>query len=306
MGDTQDSPSSLFGDEAYTTDENVWDPSPRREDFWQEHANARESPSPFPGRYLNRSATRDSTQQQPSFTLPPILGQDSNTLADIPWPTRSRNLDQGFAPSFPNLPQENQVNAESVDIDLSRHSLTPISWNVLSSDSESDTHHMHTSNSGPERNIANRTQYLNTSQQTSGDIVDLTEEIDTPLRVNMPSVGSHQKSNKRRRIESNASTSPTRRTQRPKTLSQNTIPLAVEEVDLREVDDDNGLSKVLEDQRLATIKAQQDQASRPVKLATTSCVICMDQMTDVTATYCGMPISSHRPNIPNFLKPYIP
>ncbi len=61
----------------------------------------------------------------------------------------------------------------------------------------------------------------------------------------------------------------------------------VEEIDLRDVDDDKGLSKVLEQQRLATIKAQQEQADRPNKLSTLQCVICMDSMTDVTATICG-------------------
>ncbi len=61
----------------------------------------------------------------------------------------------------------------------------------------------------------------------------------------------------------------------------------IEEVDLRDVDDDRGLSKVLEQQRMATIKSQQEQANKPVKLSTLQCIICMENMKDLTATHCG-------------------
>ena len=55
----------------------------------------------------------------------------------------------------------------------------------------------------------------------------------------------------------------------------------------QDVDDDAGLSKVLEQQRMATIKAQQEQANKPVKLSTLQCIICMETMKDLTATHCG-------------------
>ena len=51
--------------------------------------------------------------------------------------------------------------------------------------------------------------------------------------------------------------------------------------------DDTGLLKVLEQQRMATIKAQQEQANKPVKLSTLQCIICMETMKDLTATHCG-------------------
>lgn len=61
----------------------------------------------------------------------------------------------------------------------------------------------------------------------------------------------------------------------------------VEEVDLREVDDDDELSKVLEQQRLLSIKAQQDLADKPVNFSNLQCIICMESMTDITVTHCG-------------------
>ncbi|KAL6721633.1 hypothetical protein ACLMJK_000737 [Lecanora helva] len=64
-------------------------------------------------------------------------------------------------------------------------------------------------------------------------------------------------------------------------------PIKVEGIDLTGVDDDNGLLKVLEQQRLASIKSQQEEASKPVKLSTLQCIICMENMKDITATSCG-------------------
>ena len=61
----------------------------------------------------------------------------------------------------------------------------------------------------------------------------------------------------------------------------------VEQVDLRDVEDDNGLTKLLEEQRVAAVKAQQEQANKPLKLSSLQCIICMEPMTNVTVTHCG-------------------
>ena len=66
----------------------------------------------------------------------------------------------------------------------------------------------------------------------------------------------------------------------------------IEEVDLRGVDDDRDLSKLLEQQRADTIKAQQEQSNKPVRLSTLQCVVCMENMTNITATHCGKLISN--------------
>jgi len=61
----------------------------------------------------------------------------------------------------------------------------------------------------------------------------------------------------------------------------------IDEVDLRDVEDDTGLSKVLEQQRAETVKAQQKDGNKPFKLSSLQCVICMEPMTNITATHCG-------------------
>ena len=61
----------------------------------------------------------------------------------------------------------------------------------------------------------------------------------------------------------------------------------IEEVDLRDVDEDTGLSQLLQKQRESTIKAQQEQEGKPTKLANLQCIICMEPMVNITATHCG-------------------
>ena len=116
------------------------------------------------------------------------------------------------------------------------------------------------------------------------EFVDLTADSSPP---NMPPA-RHVSKNPR-----DASSAPSNPAKRRKTeASQSSIRTReIEEVDLRDVDEDNRLSKVLEQQRMATIRAQQEQANRPVKLSTLQCIICMESMTDLTATHCGKAFS---------------
>ncbi|MCJ1224352.1 SUMO-targeted ubiquitin ligase complex subunit slx8 [Toensbergia leucococca] len=61
----------------------------------------------------------------------------------------------------------------------------------------------------------------------------------------------------------------------------------IEEVDLRDVNDDKGLMKLLDQQRVDSIKAQKEQADKPLKISTLQCIICMEPMTNITVTHCG-------------------
>lgn len=85
---------------------------------------------------------------------------------------------------------------------------------------------------------------------------------------------------KRRKVQSPASPIATSFTVRNE-------PEKIEEVDLRDVDDDTTLSKVLEQQRAETVKSQQNDGNQPIKLSNLQCIICMEPMTNITATHCG-------------------
>lgn len=64
--------------------------------------------------------------------------------------------------------------------------------------------------------------------------------------------------------------------------------LVIEEVDLRDVDDDDGLSKALQKQQESVIKAQRDEeCGKPMRLSGLQCVVCLDNIKDMTATQCG-------------------
>ena len=123
------------------------------------------------------------------------------------------------------------------------------------------------------------------------DFVDLTTDSSPP---SMPPTKKTPATKPRKLAISGPSTrapgSPSNPAKRRKTeasQSSNRSSQRVEEVDLRDVDDDKGLQKVLEQQRMATIKAQQEQANKPSKLSTLQCIICMEPMKDITATHCG-------------------
>ena len=67
----------------------------------------------------------------------------------------------------------------------------------------------------------------------------------------------------------------------------------VEQLDLFDVDDDDGLSQVLEQQQAVAIQEQQkQQGDQPTKLSALQCIICMESMTDMTVTHCGEPRTS--------------
>ena len=127
-------------------------------------------------------------------------------------------------------------------------------------------------------------------RRLSRAFVDLTGDT-SPAPTSKP---RSEGSTKRKRIDGDqAAPSSKRNAVRPNLPDTNVgdddvkeIP-AIEEVDLREVDDDHGLSKVLENQRKAAIKRQQIQAALPTKLSSLQCIICMDNMGDVTTTNCG-------------------
>ncbi|KAL8648948.1 MAG: hypothetical protein Q9210_004694 [Variospora velana] len=59
-------------------------------------------------------------------------------------------------------------------------------------------------------------------------------------------------------------------------------------LDLVDVDDDSRLSQVLDQQQAAAIDEQKGpQGDRPLKLSSLECRICLEPMTDITATHCG-------------------
>jgi hypothetical protein len=66
-------------------------------------------------------------------------------------------------------------------------------------------------------------------------------------------------------------------------------PAEIEAIDLTE--DANPLKDALQRQREDQIKAQREDAGKPLMLTKMQCVICMDTPTDLTATNCGMLLS---------------
>lgn len=125
------------------------------------------------------------------------------------------------------------------------------------------------------------------TSQTHDGFIDLTAE---PSPSTMP-VTTRKRPASTLQASTPSSSTPSSSAKRKRTDDGiNRKTEKIEQVDLREVDDDYGLSQVLEQQRLMSIKAQQELADKPVNFSSLQCIICMESMTDITVTHCGRSI----------------
>ena len=123
---------------------------------------------------------------------------------------------------------------------------------------------------------------------TLSDFIDLTDTNSPP---NMPDLGNKRRPTKSRGATASAADGSNKRRKTGANLKKENIvkneESEIEEVDLRDVNDDNGLSQVLQRQQEDTIKAQRQEEGKPLKLSSLQCVVCLESFTDVTATHCG-------------------
>jgi len=223
---------------------------------------------------LERKRSHFELPNFPLATNP--TGVPSNSSGRPPFPSSTHRPPRNPTPTPPALTL------------TSPRPVLPPSFNRPLSSSES-------SDSDPERSDS---PWPDSEEGSSSSYVDLTQDSSPstmpPARRTQTSV--HPRPPQRRNalrgsLSEHLSEEPSNPAKRRKTgteVSQSSQRRhKIEELDLRDVDDDRGLSKVLEQQRMATIKAQQEQANKPVKMSTLQCIICMENMKDLTATHCG-------------------
>ena len=124
------------------------------------------------------------------------------------------------------------------------------------------------------------------------DFVDLTDDN---AELDMPPMRSRRRPSRPPPSRSASSQGAGRPSKRNKTAAspkhQKSVKKEdsdIEEIDLKDVDDDNGLSKALQKQQEMAIKAQRkEESDKPLKLSSLQCIICLESMTDITATNCG-------------------
>ncbi|KAL8686971.1 MAG: hypothetical protein Q9218_006728 [Villophora microphyllina] len=132
--------------------------------------------------------------------------------------------------------------------------------------------------------------------------------IPTASSPHHANINSNHPPTKRRRLSSTAATTalpPTTRQEK-----ENDEPKEIAHLDLTS-DDDNVLSKIVQEQQASAIRAQQQRDAQGdthggkeqevTKLSNVTCIICMDTMTDMTVTHCGMLPAS--PRAPSHLFP---
>lgn len=136
--------------------------------------------------------------------------------------------------------------------------------------------------------------------QVQESFIDLTADSSPVVMLS----GSRKRSAVESRITDDASALCSKR------LKVESRPLAetlknTAELDLRDVEDNEGLARVFEEQRIASVKAQQAEANKPVSFSNLQCVICMEPMTNITVTHCGKLSGRLTPSVGNFTNPTV-
>ena len=132
----------------------------------------------------------------------------------------------------------------------------------------------------------------------NNDFVDLTAS--SPVSPEMPTQIRKRHSS---RTPPPAPTFPPYKRRRTSATKAEKKDVKVEQLDLVDVDDHSGLSKVLADQQASAIAEQQKALHQdgaggetgPTKLSGVTCIICMESMTDMTVTHCGIALQTNLP-----------
>lgn len=122
--------------------------------------------------------------------------------------------------------------------------------------------------------------------QFQDSFIDLTTASSSPLA--MPPE-SRKRDASRSRVSDHAPVSSSKRAKLEDRQTEGELK-DIAELDLREVDDDESFARIIEEQRIASVKAQHEQAEKPVNFSSLQCIICMEPMTNITVTHCGTPI----------------
>lgn len=221
--------------------------------------------------YSGRSLNNHSPEPRPNSHIPPRPREPAQfDLPDFPLPTARR---------------DNRLPSYGGRVDAAPSVLDPQDWNDWDNSLIPPL---------PPRPASRVSWGSNDSfdlplHPTLSDFVDLTNTNSPP---NMPASGD-----KRRATTSRSTTASIvgSSNKRRKTAADGKMEKSIkhedpdiEEVDLRDVDDDDGLSKALQKQQESVIKAQRDaECGKPTKLSGLQCVVCLDNVTDMTATQCG-------------------
>ena len=242
---------------------------------------------------LNPSSSRSPNRNSSQFDLPNFpLPRSPNTEPSFPLsrsPNDLNRTDEDFYSSYRDLAgsplQLPSINAfSSIDFTPTSRPPSRFSWDsegssLFGSSTWATTQDLITQELNTQEPMTQGSATLEPSFQDQTGFVDLTAESPVMSHPN------------RKRKASATAPNPTKRgkpsvhkSRDSHVKDENT---KVDEVDLRDVDDDNDLTKLLEQQRVAAVKAQQEQANKPLKLSNLQCIICMEPMTNITVTHCG-------------------
>ncbi|KAI9703130.1 MAG: SUMO-targeted ubiquitin ligase complex subunit slx8 [Candelina mexicana] len=220
---------------------------------------------------------RDSPQP-----LPETQGSNPSTAFNSQQSVRQRSF-EGFRPRQYNLPSHHYFEPFSPTSDASSSSDLFLHSLVTQDHSNHQHPNSHWSTSPILPNPYSSTRPPLQPPERGG-FVDLTAEVSpqnmaptkkrSPLKRESSSVSG---GNKRRKISISKEGSAQTKLEETE----------IEEVNLLDIDDDSGLSALLQKQRADEAKANQKEGQEMPRISKLQCIICLETPTDLTATSCG-------------------
>lgn len=242
--------------------------------------------------HMHRSPSHSHSEaRQPQSlatnTLPPLNTIISTNPPSSPFPSTL------LFPNISRLRQHRSHNRERQHgADISSHDNHLAGSNLQLPSPQHSSSRGHTPASRPGSRISWNSEEASVStlppwqSQFQESFIDLTADSSSPL-VMPPE--SRKRAVSRSRITDQASaSSPKRAKLEDRKMGEELKNVA--ELDLRAIDNDNSFARVFEEQRIASVKAQHEQAEKPVNFSSLQCIICMEPMTNITVTHCGRPI----------------
>ncbi|KAI9716269.1 MAG: hypothetical protein M1812_005494 [Candelaria pacifica] len=215
--------------------------------------------------------------------LPDTQGSNTSTAFNSQQGPRRRSF-EGFRPREYNLPSPHYFDPFSPTSDVS--SSSDLFLDSFGSQDRSSHQHPHSRWSKSPIHLPNPYSTTRPPPQPPGrgGFVDLTSELSPPRMAPtkkraFPKRESSTVSSGSKRRKVSVSNGRGSQTKVEKT--------EIEEVDLLDIDDDSGLSALLQKQRADEAKAKPTEGQDTPNFSRLQCIICLETPTDLTATSCG-------------------
>ena len=274
---------------APTSNSNAWAQNPTNLQPWDPGVRQNYQTFPYRHNLHSTSSQQSPNQSEPQLPTAPIVISPfaSASINRLPLSEPSQQRSSFPLPQPPSAVSETGLNCEKSQA-FSAHSAVG---------SAQQLPHMEDTTSNDSRPISRPISRLSWSSEEHSSVfftwpsvqdqqgfIDLTTDSSPPTipaqNSARPAVQSDPLS-----LDLAEASNPIKRKRMESPSSSGNKKVA--EVDLRDVENDEGLAKLLDHQQMQSIRAQKEQGEKPLNFSNLQCIVCLESMTNITVTHCG-------------------